>query len=109
MVLNREEGLDFEVSVDEVQLEHVSEFKYLRGVLDESGTDEAEYSRKVASGKRVQVPLDLELMLGILNLSVLESYTKYCLYLFLGMAVRQCYGRKDLKLRLYRWTTTEVC
>ena len=28
------------------------EFKYLWCVLDESGTDEAEYSRKVASGRR---------------------------------------------------------
>ena len=29
------------------------EFKYLRCVLDESGTDEAEYSRKAASGMSV--------------------------------------------------------
>ena len=29
------------------------EFKYLECVLDESGTDEAEYSRKVASWRRV--------------------------------------------------------
>ena len=29
MVLNGEEGLECEVSVDEIQLEHVSEFKYL--------------------------------------------------------------------------------
>ena len=34
-------------------LEHVSEFKYLGCVLDESGTDGAECSRKVASGRRV--------------------------------------------------------
>ena len=33
--------------------EQVSEFKYLRYVLDESGTDRAESSRKVASGRRV--------------------------------------------------------
>ena len=29
------------------------EFKYLGCVLDESGTDEADFSRKVASGRRV--------------------------------------------------------
>ena len=32
-----------------IRLEHVSEFKYLGCVLVESGTDEAECSRKVAS------------------------------------------------------------
>ena len=34
-------------------LEHVSEFKYLGCVSDESDTDEAECSRKVVSGRRV--------------------------------------------------------
>ena len=38
MVLNVEDGLDCEVYVDGIRLEHVSEFKYLRCVLDESGT-----------------------------------------------------------------------
>ena len=33
-------------------MEHVSEFNCLGCVLDESGTDEAECSRKVASGRR---------------------------------------------------------
>ena len=42
-----------EVCVDEISWEHVSEFKYLGCVLNESGTDEAECSRKVASGRRV--------------------------------------------------------
>ena len=37
MVLNGEEGLECEVHVDGIHLEHVSEFKY----LDESGTDGA--------------------------------------------------------------------
>ena len=36
-----------------IRLEHVSEFKYLGCVLNESGTDEGEYSKKVASGRRV--------------------------------------------------------
>ena len=53
MVLGGEEGLECEVCIDRISLEHVSEFKYLGCVLDESGTDEAECSRKVAGGRRV--------------------------------------------------------
>ena len=53
MVMNREEGLEGEVHVDGVRLEHVSEFNYLGCVLDESGTDGPEYSRKLANGRRV--------------------------------------------------------
>ena len=34
-------------------MEYVSEFKYLGCDLDESGTDEVECRRKVASGRRV--------------------------------------------------------
>ena len=36
MVLNRDEGLECEVHVDGICLEHVSEFKYLGCVLGES-------------------------------------------------------------------------
>ena len=43
-----EEGLECQVHVD-----HVSEFRYLVYALDESSTDGAECSRKVASGSRV--------------------------------------------------------
>ena len=57
--------MECEVCVDGVRLEHVSEFKYLGGVLDKSDTDEAECSRKVASGKRVAGALGLWLMLGV--------------------------------------------
>ena len=53
MVLNGEEGFECEVHVDRIRLEHVSKFKYLGCFLDEPGTDEAEYSRKVPSGRRV--------------------------------------------------------
>ena len=53
MVLNGEDGLECEVHVDGIHLEHVSEFKYLGYVLDECGTDGAECSRKVAGGRRV--------------------------------------------------------
>ena len=50
IVLNGEEGLECEVRVDGICLYHVSEFKYLRCVLDELGTDGTEYSRKMALG-----------------------------------------------------------
>ena len=46
-----------EVHVVGIFLDHVSEFKYLRCVLDESDTDGAEYIRKVASGRRVVGPI----------------------------------------------------
>ena len=41
MVLSGQEGLECEVLVDGVRLDHASGFKYLGCVLDESGTDEA--------------------------------------------------------------------
>ena len=47
------QGLECEIHVDGVRLGHVSEFKYLGCVLDESGTYEAQCSSKVASGRRV--------------------------------------------------------
>ena len=53
MVLNGEEARECEVHVDLVCLEHVSEFKYSGCVLDESGTEGAECSRKVASRRGV--------------------------------------------------------
>ena len=55
MVLNGEEGLECEVHLDGIRLEHVSKFKYFGHVLDESGADGAECSRKVASRRRVAV------------------------------------------------------
>ena len=45
--MNGEEGLECEVLVDGIHLEHVSEFKYSGCVSDESGTDGAECTRKV--------------------------------------------------------------
>ena len=111
MVMNEEEGLECEVRVDGIRLENFSEFRYLECVLDESGTDLAECSRKVTSARRVVGATRSQLMLGICSFSVLESCMKHCLCLFLCMAVRQCYGRRrrDLGLSLYIWTTLEVC
>ena len=40
-----------------MQLERMSEFKYLGYALDESCTDEAECSRKAANGMRVGVAI----------------------------------------------------
>ena len=53
MLLGGDEVLECEVCVDGIRLEHVSEFKYLGCVLNESSTDEAEFNRKVASGRKV--------------------------------------------------------
>ena len=53
MVLNREEGLECEIHLDKIHLEHVSEFKYLGYIFNELGTDRAECSRKVVSQRRV--------------------------------------------------------
>ena len=39
-------------------------------------------------------------MLGICNLSVLELCMKHCFYLFLCMAVRQCYGNEKERSRI---------
>ena len=51
MMLNEEEGLECEIHADGMQLEHVSEFKYLGSILDESGTYEAECRKKATSGR----------------------------------------------------------
>ena len=57
MVLNGEEGLECEVFVDGICLEHVSEFKYLGCVLDKSGTDGENIVGKWRVGGGLQVPL----------------------------------------------------
>ena len=50
MVLNGKVGLECEGHVDGIRLEHVSEFKYLVCVLDESSTDGADFSRVNVAG-----------------------------------------------------------
>ena len=71
---------------------YVSEFKYLRCGLDESGTDRAESSKKVASGRVAGVIRPLANVRD-LQLSVLKSCMKHCFYL-LCMTARQYYGRR---------------
>ena len=85
MVLVGEEGLECEVCLGVIHLEHVSEFIYLGCVLDKSGTDEAECS-KVASGRRVASAI--RSMVNARSLQ-LESWMSHCWYLFLCMVVRQ--------------------
>ena len=43
----------YEIHVDGIHLEHVSEFKYFEYILDETGTDGTECSRKVTTRGRV--------------------------------------------------------
>ena len=50
MMLNGE----YEIRAERMQLEHMSEFKYLGCVLNESGTDEAECCRKAESGRKAR-------------------------------------------------------
>ena len=67
MVLSGEEVLECEVHDNEIQLENVSEFKYLLCILEESGTDEAESQSVVGRwrvGGGLQILLGLWLMFG---------------------------------------------
>ena len=53
MEVDGEEGLESDTLVNGMRLEHVSEFKFLGYVLDESGTDGSEYGIKVLSERKV--------------------------------------------------------
>ena len=93
MLLNGKEELKSEVYVDGIRLVHVSKFKYLGY---ESSTANAECCRKVAR-RRAAGAIRSLVNFRDFQLIVLESYMKHCLCLFLCMAVRQCYGRRDLE------------
>ena len=91
MVLGGEKGLECEVCVDGIHIEHVSKFKYLEYVLNESGTDETECSKKVASGRRVTGTIR-----SLVNVRSLQlEYSRV-----LRMIVRQLYGRRGRGLGL---------
>ena len=68
----------------------MSEFKYLGCVLNEAGTDRAECSRKVTSGRRVVRVIWSPVNATDLQPECTRVLMKHCLYLFLYMAVRQC-------------------
>ena len=89
MVMNGEEGLECEVYVAGVCIEHILEFKYLGCGLDEAGTNGAG-SRNVTSVRMVAGAIRSLVNVRDLQISVLEYSMKHCLYLFLRMAVRQC-------------------
>ena len=59
----------------------------VRRVLVESGTNEVERRRMVASGRRVAGAI--RLMLGVCRFSVLGFCISHCSCLFLRMVVRQ--------------------
>ena len=71
-----------------IRLEYVSEFKYLGCVLDESGRDEAECSRKVARGGMAAGSVR-SLVNVVCSLSVLGSCMSHLFCLFLRVIVRQ--------------------
>ena len=75
--------------MDEIRLEHVSEFKYLGCVLDDSGADEAECSRKVASGRKVAGAIRSLVNARNFQLECARVCISYCLRLFLCIVVRQ--------------------
>ena len=81
-------------------MEHVSEFKYLGCVLDESGTDDAECQKEMASGRKVA---------GIISFLVsargLQPECARVLFVLL-------YGRRKKErftFRAVQRTTSEVC
>ena len=77
MVLNEEERLESEVSVDGVQLQHVSEFKYLGSVLDGSGTNEAECRKKVVSRRMIIGAIRVLVKAKVLHESLLVPVLVY--------------------------------
>ena len=105
MVMNGEEGLECEVHVDGVRLEHVSEFKYLGCVLDESSTDRTECRRKVASGRMVAGANR-----SLVNARDLQIECARALHetLLVPVLMHVSERRRDLELGLYRWTTSEA-
>ena len=112
ILVGGEEELECEVCVNRIRLEDVSEFKYLECILDESGRNEAECSRKVTSWRRIAGAIRSLVNARSLQLdytSVLhESLVVPALLI---MVVIQGYGgrSRDLGLGLHRWTTSEVC
>ena len=102
MVFGREEGLEYEVCVDEMRLEQVLEFKYLGYVLDD-----ADCCRKGMIGKRVAVVI--RSLVNVRGLQLGCARILQLLHETLLMPVLMYGKRRSLRLRLYRWTTSEIC
>ena len=111
MVSGGEEGLVCEVCVDGIRLMNVSEFKYLGCVLDKSGTDAAECSRKVTSGRRL-----VGAIRSLVNVRSLQFECARVLHESLLVPVLTYSSetmiwseKRGLGLGLYRWTTSKAC
>ena len=89
MVLGGEEGLEYEIHVDGVPLEQVSEFKYMGCVLDESGTNDAECCRKVAVGRKVAGAIRFLVNATVLQLEYARVLNEGLLVPALCTAMRQ--------------------
>ena len=102
--------MECEVHVDGMRLEHVSEFKYLGYVLDESGTDGEECSRKVASGRRVAGAIRSLVNARDWQLECARGLYETLLVPVLTYGHETMLGRRkvDIGLGLYRWTTSEA-
>ena len=88
MLLGEEEGLECEVCAEGIRLEHVLKFKYFGCVLDESGTDDAECSRKVAIGREVTGAITSLVNARSLQLECARVlYECHCWCLFLRMVL----------------------
>ena len=74
-----------EIRVDGKRLKPISEFKYLGGVLDESGTDVAECCRKVVSGNKVVGAIKSQVNAIVCSLSVRGCCMRHCSCLFFCM------------------------
>ena len=111
MMLNGEEGLEWEIHVDGMQLEHMSEFKYLGCALDESGTDEAECRRKAARGRKVGGTIKSMVnarglqpeFVMVLNVTLLVHVLMYDNETMIWKEEERS------RIKGYRWTKSEVC
>ena len=100
VVLNGEEGLECEVRVYGIRLEHVSEFKYLECIFNESGTDGAECSRKVAGGRRIAGEIMSLVNAKNLQLECARVLHETLLMPLLMYGVRQFHGKRRRYLDL---------
>ena len=111
MVLGEEESLECEVCVDGIRLEYVSELKYLKYALDVLGTDEAECSRKVASGRRVPCAIR-----SLVNVRSLQLRCSRVLHESLVVSVLTCGSetmiwreKERSRIRVMQMVTSYVC
>ena len=110
--MNGEEGLEYDVYVDGVRLEHDSVFKYLGCVLDEAGIDGAEYSRKVATGRRVANVISSLVNVRNFQLKFARLLHETLLVPVLMYGCKTIFWKEKERFRvrgLYRWTNSEDC